>query len=161
MFETTVFIVPLSFWFCLWIIVLSRCCVAEKQHFFFFFFRLRWKYCTPSLHNTTRTGSTARAWWSKYPTGLNLIHWGEISMILSSCSTQPWMHVCQKTQGSELRWLKCYLSWRCKVILRTKGRSSWPRTPGWRDDRRCHRRVFQSMCKYQPGCVFSVITGSF
>lgn len=42
-------------------------------------FRIRWQHCTPSLHNTARTGSTARAWGSKYPAGLNLIHWGKLA----------------------------------------------------------------------------------
>lgn len=151
MFETTVFIVALNLGFCLWTTVLSRCCIYEKMHML-----SGWQHCTPSLHNTARTGSTARAWGSKYPAGLNLIHWGKLAW---SCHHAQRSLKCMfvKNAGFGTRELRCYLPRHCEVTLLTKGRSGWPRAPGWRDDRRCRRRVFSEHVQISTGlCVFHI-----
>lgn len=119
-------------------------------------FRIRWQHCTPSLHNTARTGSTARAWGSKYPAGLNLIHWGKLAW---SCHHAQRSLKCMfvKNAGFGTRELRCYLPRHCEVTLLTKGRSGWPRAPGWRDDRRCRRRVFSEHVQISTGlCVFHI-----
>ena len=118
------------------------------------------RHCTPSLHNTARTGSTTRAWWSKYPAGLNLIHWGKLAW---SCHHAQCSLKCMFAKNAGIG------TWVAEVLFVATPQSHsankrqkrlTPRSGMTRRQALSSEGFFQSMCKCQPGCVFFTCRGS-